>query len=262
MASPTSSRSRLAATVPLVGTRRTWRSRSNPTSSTHTGGPSPPAWAQAAGGPAGRGPCARHPRAQTVEGQRRPLGPALEDEHLDGVAGDLAVLELEDLRVFACEAFDRAHRPAINTRGATAAEHLAPLLLTPEEAAAIDAARTHGRRRARAAVRDATATCTPSSPSAAPTCAATPGEISFPGGRQDPDEDLRRPRCARPTRRSGCRPTPSSWSGALPPIGTFVTGYGIHPFVGVIEPGPPAPPARPRSRRSSSSRSRCCAATR
>ena len=30
------------------------------------------------------------------------------------------------------------------------------------------------------------------SPSAGPTCGATPGEISFPGGRQDqPDEDLR-----------------------------------------------------------------------
>ena len=25
--------------------------------------------------------------------------------------------------------------------------------------------------------------------------------------------------------------------GALPPTGTFVTGYRIHPFVGLIEPG-------------------------
>jgi hypothetical protein len=25
--------------------------------------------------------------------------------------------------------------------------------------------------------------------------------------------------------------------GALPPVGTFVTGYKIHPFVGVIKPG-------------------------
>ena len=40
------------------------------------------------------------------------------------------------------------------------------------------------------------------------------GEISFPGGRQDdPAEDLRTPRCARPRRRSACPPTRwNSWA--------------------------------------------------
>jgi hypothetical protein len=39
------------------------------------------------------------------------------------------------------------------------------------------------------------------------------GEVSFPGGRRD------------------------EIAGALPPIGTFVTNYKVHPFVGLIEEG-------------------------
>ena len=77
------------------------------------------------------------------------------------------------------------------------------------------------------------------------------GEISFPGGRQDePDEDLRDDGAARG--RGGDRPAPAGGRrsvGALPPVGTFVTGYRIHPFVGTIErPARAATRRRPRSR--------------
>src|SRR5215208_1762954 len=49
------------------------------------------------------------------------------------------------------------------------------------------------------------------------------GEISFPGGRQDVDEeDLR---------------DTAHLAGALAPTPTVVTNYAIYPFVGTIEPG-------------------------
>ena len=35
----------------------------------------------------------------------------------------------------------------------------------------------------------------------------------------------------------GLPPSEVELVGALPPTGTFVTGYKIHPFVGMIEPG-------------------------
>ena len=63
------------------------------------------------------------------------------------------------------------------------------------------------------------------------------GEISFPGGRRDDGETCSRPRCARPSRRSGCPPEHVDVVGALAPVGTFVTNYAIYPFVGVIEHG-------------------------
>jgi 8-oxo-dGTP pyrophosphatase MutT (NUDIX family) len=64
------------------------------------------------------------------------------------------------------------------------------------------------------------------------------GEISFPGGRQDePDEDLRRTALREAQEEIGLPPDAVELVGALPPTGTFVTSYKIHPFVGVIEPG-------------------------
>jgi len=64
------------------------------------------------------------------------------------------------------------------------------------------------------------------------------GEISFPGGRQDaPDEDLRRTALREAEEEIGLTPDAVELVGALPPTGTFVTSYKIHPFVGVIEPG-------------------------
>jgi 8-oxo-dGTP pyrophosphatase MutT (NUDIX family) len=63
------------------------------------------------------------------------------------------------------------------------------------------------------------------------------GEISFPGGRQDhPAEDLRETALREAHEEIGLDPAAVELVGALPPVGTFVTGYRIFPFVGLIEP--------------------------
>jgi 8-oxo-dGTP pyrophosphatase MutT (NUDIX family) len=64
------------------------------------------------------------------------------------------------------------------------------------------------------------------------------GEISFPGGRQDPeDADL----CATALREAheeiGLAPDGVELVGALQPTPTIATGYAVYPFVGLIEPG-------------------------
>ena len=64
------------------------------------------------------------------------------------------------------------------------------------------------------------------------------GEISFPGGRQDhPEEDLRTTALREAEEEIGLDAGGVELVGALPPVGTFVTGYRIFPFVGLIEPG-------------------------
>jgi 8-oxo-dGTP pyrophosphatase MutT (NUDIX family) len=64
------------------------------------------------------------------------------------------------------------------------------------------------------------------------------GEISFPGGRQDePGEDLRVTALREAEEEIGLSRDDVELVGALPPTGTFVTGYKIHPFVGLLEPG-------------------------
>ncbi|HEX5910661.1 MAG TPA: CoA pyrophosphatase [Thermoleophilaceae bacterium] len=63
------------------------------------------------------------------------------------------------------------------------------------------------------------------------------GEISFPGGRQDePDEDLRRTALREAHEEIGLAAETVELVGALPPVGTFVTGYRVYPFVGLIGP--------------------------
>jgi 8-oxo-dGTP pyrophosphatase MutT (NUDIX family) len=64
------------------------------------------------------------------------------------------------------------------------------------------------------------------------------GEISFPGGRQDfPDEDLRVTALRETEEEVGLGRDDVELVGALEPVGTFVTNYKIHPFVGVIRAG-------------------------
>ena len=61
------------------------------------------------------------------------------------------------------------------------------------------------------------------------------GEISFPGGTQDEGEDLRQTALREAWEEIGLPAEDVELVGALPPTGTFVTGYRIHPFVGLIE---------------------------
>jgi 8-oxo-dGTP pyrophosphatase MutT (NUDIX family) len=61
------------------------------------------------------------------------------------------------------------------------------------------------------------------------------GEISFPGGRRDPDEELLETALREAEEEIGLSRANVEVVGALPPIGTFVTNYKVHPFVGLIE---------------------------
>jgi 8-oxo-dGTP pyrophosphatase MutT (NUDIX family) len=64
------------------------------------------------------------------------------------------------------------------------------------------------------------------------------GEISFPGGRRDEDEDDLRITALREAEEEiGLPRNDVEIVGALPPTGTFVTNYRIHPYVGMIEQG-------------------------
>jgi 8-oxo-dGTP pyrophosphatase MutT (NUDIX family) len=122
------------------------------------------------------------------------------------------------------------------------ASDLRRLLLTPEEAAALDA---HGRT-------DAAVLLPmygwPERPGLVFTERRSDlrrhgGEISFPGGRQDrADEDLRLTALRETEEEIGLRPDDVELAGALPPIGTYVTSYKIHPFVGLIPAGLPLQP--------------------
>jgi 8-oxo-dGTP pyrophosphatase MutT (NUDIX family) len=61
------------------------------------------------------------------------------------------------------------------------------------------------------------------------------GEISFPGGRKDDaDADLAATALREAHEEIGLEPAEVDLSGALPPTSTFVTGYCIHPFVGLV----------------------------
>jgi 8-oxo-dGTP pyrophosphatase MutT (NUDIX family) len=63
------------------------------------------------------------------------------------------------------------------------------------------------------------------------------GEISFPGGRRDEGEELLETAFREAEEEIGLSRERVEVVGALPPIGTFVTNYKVHPFVGVIEEG-------------------------
>jgi 8-oxo-dGTP pyrophosphatase MutT (NUDIX family) len=64
------------------------------------------------------------------------------------------------------------------------------------------------------------------------------GEISFPGGRQDPGEaDLRRTALREAEEEIGLPGDAVELIGALQPTPTIATNYAVYPFVGLIEPG-------------------------
>ena len=63
------------------------------------------------------------------------------------------------------------------------------------------------------------------------------GEISFPGWRQDLEEDLRETALRETEEEIGLRRELVTLAGALPPTSTVVTNYAIYPFVGMMEPG-------------------------
>ncbi|MGZ8633288.1 MAG: NUDIX hydrolase [Solirubrobacteraceae bacterium] len=65
-----------------------------------------------------------------------------------------------------------------------------------------------------------------------------PGEISFPGGRQDDDEtDLRVTALREAEEEIGLPARHVELVGALQPTPTIATNYAVYPFVGLIEPG-------------------------
>ena len=61
------------------------------------------------------------------------------------------------------------------------------------------------------------------------------GEISFPGGRRDDGEDLVVTALREAEEEIGLDRTTVRVAGALAPVGTMVSGYRVHPFVGIIE---------------------------
>ena len=115
-----------------------------------------------------------------------------------------------------------------------AANHLSEVLLTPAEAETIDA---HGRTEAAVLV---PIYGHPERPGLVLTerradLRRHPGEISFPGGRRDhPGEPLETTALREAEEEIGLEPDRVDVVGALPPVGTFVTSYKVHPFVGLI----------------------------
>jgi len=119
---------------------------------------------------------------------------------------------------------------------AALAEELRPLLLSPREAAGLD---VHGRTDAAVLValyrRDGEIHGVFTRRRA--DLRRHAGEISFPGGRQDLEEDLRETALREAEEEIGLPRDAVELVGALAPTPTFVTSYAIYPFVGTIEPG-------------------------
>jgi 8-oxo-dGTP pyrophosphatase MutT (NUDIX family) len=112
---------------------------------------------------------------------------------------------------------------------------LRDLLLTPEEAAEMDAPGTKDAAVLVPLYAEPLSLILTERRSDLPRHA---GEISFPGGRQDhPAEDLRSTALREAEEEIGLDPDAVELVGALPPVGTFVTGYRVFPFVGLVQPG-------------------------
>jgi 8-oxo-dGTP pyrophosphatase MutT (NUDIX family) len=113
---------------------------------------------------------------------------------------------------------DPAEAAAMDAHGRTEAAVLVPMLGAEPDPAIVFTERRHDLRR-------------------------HAGEISFPGGRRDaPDEGLLATALREANEEIGLDPGDVEVVGALPPIGTFVTNYKVHPFVGVISDPPELDP--------------------
>ena len=114
------------------------------------------------------------------------------------------------------------------------APDLSSLLLTPEDAARLDA---HGRTEAAVLVPIYDWGGEPGLifTERRSDLRRHAGEISFPGGRRDAGEDLRQTALREADEEVGLSAERVEMVGALPPIGTFVTSYKVHPFVGLID---------------------------
>ena len=167
-------------------------------------------------------------------------------ERLRVIAAKCPVHRTLDGEVMFDERVERVTLATLTLRRASCAR----VLLDPAEAAALD---VHGRTDAAVLVPlfvDATASCTPSSPAAATTCAATPARSRSPAGaRTTTRPTCARPRCARPQEEIGLPPDAVELVGALQPTPTIATNYAVYPFVGLIEPGHAWTPAERRGRR-------------
>ena len=119
---------------------------------------------------------------------------------------------------------------------ASATRDLKGLLLSPEEAEGIEA---HGRAEAAVLV---PMHGWPDNPGLVFTERRSDlrrhaGEVSFPGGRRDEGEELLETALREAEEEIGLARERVEIAGALPPIGTFVTNYKVHPFVGLIDEG-------------------------
>jgi 8-oxo-dGTP pyrophosphatase MutT (NUDIX family) len=126
------------------------------------------------------------------------------------------------------------NRSPVNRPSDDLAARLDEVLLTPEEAEAIDA---HGRTEAAVLVPLFGLTREPGIvfTERRADLRRHAGEISFPGGRRDhPEETLLSTALREAEEEIALDPDAVEVIGALPPIGTFVTNYKVHPFVGVI----------------------------
>lgn len=117
------------------------------------------------------------------------------------------------------------------------AQSLRNALLTPEQAAAIE---VHGRSDAAVLI---PLYSYPERPGVVlterrPDLRRHAGEISFPGGVPDPeDADLVACALRESNEEIGLDPADVEVVGTLQPVSTFVTGYRIHPYVGLIPDG-------------------------
>jgi 8-oxo-dGTP pyrophosphatase MutT (NUDIX family) len=123
------------------------------------------------------------------------------------MADDGTVTETRDLATLLLSTAEAA---AMEARGGTEAAVLLPLYGWPEEPGLIFTERRGDLRR-------------------------HAGEVSFPGGRQDTaDADLAATALREAHEEIALDPAGVRIIGALPPVSTFVTGYRIQPFVGLV----------------------------